>query len=138
MKLIKRIPVNTECYVDREYPAGNSSYEYLVISSTEGDKKDGFVHAVFGFDMESDCCEDFKVRCDPRIFGEYSIHAVEIYEEEIDTEDEVSGKLIVSIDAGEEEYVWVASNSHNGYYAHSISVKVTESGGKKFEYNNHY
>ena len=139
MRLVRMIHVNKRCNITREYPVGKLNFEYLNISAVDGDNSNGFVQSVFGFDMEKDCCEYFEVRCDPRIFGEHDVYKIEIYEDEKERDAfDVIGKMMVCVDIGEEEFDWTASNEHNGYYSHEISVEVTEGGRKTFEYVNHY
>lgn len=140
-KLLKVIYVNKDVVITDNYPTGESrwgEHECLNISAVDGDSTNGFVNAVFVFDTDPCCCEDFDVSYDERIFGEHRVEAIEIYEEESEEFFDIYGAMKVLVHTGVMTYEWRCYNDHNGYYGHSIDVEVTEDGAKTFEYSEIY
>lgn len=156
MKHIKSIEVFKEVVITNDYAAGKSRFgaqDYLNITSKYGDFKDGFVNAVFAFDIEPDCCEDFGTEFSDGLYGEHYVTRIHIFETEEppddDFYDEVYGSMTVVLDVLEPmaphtnaniqtKYLWKCYNTHNGYYGHSIDVEVSKDGQKTFEYYNVY
>ena len=156
MRHIKSIDVFKNVVITNDYAAGENrfgSQDYLNITSTHGDFKDGFVNAVFAFDSTPDCCEDFGTEFSYGLYGEHYVTRIHIYETEEppddDCYDDVYGSMTVVIDVLEPlnantrtnkqtQYTWKCYNNHNGYYGHSIDVEVSEDGQKTFDYSNVY
>lgn len=156
MEHIKSIDVFKVVDITNDYAAGESRYgsqDYLNITSKEGDFKNGFVNAVFAFDSEPDCCEDFGTEFSDGLYGEHYVTRIHIYESEEPPEDgcydDVYGSMTVVVDVlgrmspdtmenKQTKYLWKCYNNHNGYYGHSIDVEVSEDGQKTFEYYNVY
>ena len=152
MKHIKSIEVFKDVEITNDYAAGKTRFgeqDYLNITSKYGDFKDGFVNAVFAFDSEPDCCEDFGTEFSEGLYGEHYVTRIHIYEDVEDCFDGGYGSMKVVIDVLEPlnkntrtnkqtEYYWKCYNDHNGYYGHSIDVEVSEGGQKTFEYYNIY
>lgn len=147
-KLLKVINVDKDVVITNHYPTGLSrwgewgEYECLNINAVDGDTTNGFVNAVFVFYTSQQCCEDFDVSYDERIFGEHHVEAIEIYEEESpeDAEEiyDIYGAMKVRVHTDVKTYEWRCYNDHNGYYGHSIDVEVSEDGVKTFEYSEIY
>lgn len=157
MEHVKSIDVFKVVDITNDYAAGKSRFgrqDYLNITSTHGDFKNGFVNAVFAFDSETDCCEDFGTEFSYGLYGEHYVTRIHIYETEEPPDDDgyyddAYGSMLVVLDVLEPlsentrtnkqtQYTWKCYNSHNGYYGHSIDVEVSENGQKTFEYYNVY
>ena len=152
MEHIKSIDVFKVVDITNDYNAGKSRFgeqDYLNITSTHGDFKDGFVNAVFAFDSSPSCCEDFGTEFSDGLYGEHYVTRIHIYETQEDTDYDEYGSLKVVIDVleplnentrtnNQTQYTWKCYNSHNGYYGHAIDVEVSEGGQKTFEYYNVY
>ena len=157
MKHIKSIDVFKVVDITNDYAAGELRYgsqDFLNITSTHGDFKDGFVNAVFAFNDDQDCCEDFGTEFSDGLYGEHYVTRIHIYETEEPPNDDgcyddVYGSMMVVIDVLEPvgsdtavnkqtKYQWKCYNNHNGYYGHAIDVEVSEGGQKTFEYSNIY
>lgn len=152
MKHIKSIDVFKVVEITNDYAAGKSRFgeqDCLNITSVHGDFKDGFVNAVFAFDNDPSCCEDFGTEYSSGLYGEHYVTRIHIYESEEDSDYNVGGSMEVVLDVLEPlnentrtnkqtQYTWKCYNSHNGYYGHSIDVEVSEGGQKTFEYSNIY
>lgn len=156
MERIKSIDVFKNVTITDEYLVGDTRFgkqDYLNITAKEGDSIDGFVNAVFAFDSEQDCCEDYGTEFSYGLYGEHYVTRIHIFEEEEPPEDgcydDVYGSMTVVLDVHDlvspnslinqqTKYLWKCYNNHNGFYGHSINVEVSEDGQKTFEYYNDY
>lgn len=115
------IEVNKNCYISENnyFPIEMRGRFTHGLSISAVDDSIGFIHFVFAFDENQQCCEDFKFEVSEFNSGIYFVKNILI------NDCQNNGSVSVIINIHKTKNIELSClNAHNGYYCHEVSWEV--------------